>query len=600
MPFDGITIRAVTKELHSELVNARIDKIHQPEKDEIILSIRQQGVGSIKLLISANARWARIHTTTSKKENPAIPPSFCMLLRKYLEGGKIREIKQVDFERIVHIRIEALDDFREWKDKLLICEFMGRHSNIILVNPENGLIIDAIKKYGSDLSSYREVLPGKRYKHPPSQGKLNPLEAHSEDFARAMWDQGENQTLASSLFNVYSGISPFSARESCITSGLDPDMPVEQAGEYELGRLYTCIKNLLEEIDRGKVEPVILYKNNEAIEFSPFYNFIPSMSSKYVQFSSMNAACDCYYKDKINKLKLESARTNLSRNIKSLLDKSYKKKFLQEGDIHKAKENEKYRHWGELLTSYAHQLGKGDKEAVLSDFYTGEQVIIKLDPRYTPIQNAQKYFKKYNKSRKALDHLAKLTAKTQEEIDYLESVMVAIKQAEYLDELNEIIEELEREGYIRERSRRLRSKQEKSAPRRFISSDGLEILAGKNNTQNDFLTLKQAKNHDLWLHAKDIPGTHVIVKLPKNIASIHDVPDSTLEEAAALAAYFSKASQSDKVPVDYTFIANVHKPSGAKPGMVIYENYWTIMANPHSKRLSNLFNSADIEPEAEK
>ncbi len=589
MPFDGIIIRAVTKEMNSEIVNARIDKIYQPEKDEIVFSLRYARAGSIRMLISANARWARMHITTSKKENPAVPPSFCMLLRKYLEGGKIKEIKQVDFERIVHIKIEALDDFREWKTKLLICEFMGRHSNIILVNPETNLIVDAIKKYGSELSSYREVLPGKKYKFPPSQGKFNPLQTDFEDFAQAMWKQGENKTLADSLFSVYSGVSPFSARELCAVNGLNPDMPVEQSGEYELSRLYKGFKNLLEKIDEKNIHPVILYENNEAVELAPFLLSNLSSAQRYTEFASMNAACDCYYEEKINKLKLETIRSNLSRNIKGFLEKAYKKKFLQEGDMLKARENEKYRLWGELITAYAHQLKKGEKEAVLNDFYTGGQSIVKLDPRYTPIQNAQRYFKKYEKSRKALKHLEKLTAKTQQEIDYLESVMVAIKQAEHLVELNEIIEELEKEGYVKERSRRSQSKQGKSSPRRFISSDGLEILVGKNNTQNDLLTLKQARSHDLWLHTKDIPGSHVILKMQKNTGSIYDVPDSSLEEAAALAAYFSKARQSDKVPVDYTFRANVRKPAGTKPGMVIYDNYWTITVNPNSEILTKLF-----------
>jgi len=587
MPFDGICIRAITSELNSDLLNARIDKIHQPEKDELIFSIRQAGIGPVKILISANARWARMHINTVKKENPSTPPAFCMLLRKYLEGGKIKEIKQVDFERIVHIKIEALNDFQEWTEKLLICEFMGKHSNIILTNPENNLIIDAIKRYGSNLSSYREVLPGKEYKSPPDQGKLNPLKTGPDSFARAMWNTGETRALASSLFNVYSGISPFSARELCINAGLDPDMPVEQSGEFEFSKLYTYLKKLLEEIDNGIIHPGVLYENNQAVEFAP-YQLSKTPTQKFTVAASINTACDHYYANKLDMVRLESMKINLARNIKVFLNKANKKRFLQEGDMTRAKEDEKYKLWGELITAYAYQLKKGDLETTLADFYSGEEVNIKLDPRYTPIQNAQKYFKKYNKSRRTLKHLENLMAKNQKEIDYLESVIIAINQAEHPVELNEIVEELEKEGYIKSHNKRSKIKPQKSEPRRFLSSDGLEILVGRNNTQNDLLTLNLAARSDLWLHTKDIPGTHVIVKLPKHISSIHDVPDSTLEEAASLAAYFSKAGQADKVPVDYTFRANVHKPRGAKPGMVIYENYWTIMANPTSEKTNQL------------
>jgi predicted ribosome quality control (RQC) complex YloA/Tae2 family protein len=249
MPFDGLTIRALTQELNNDLTGARIDKIYQPEKDELNLVIRQPKLGNIRLLLSANARWARLHISTYKPINPPTPSSLCMLLRKYLEGGKITSIEQVDFERIIHIYIEALDDFREWKAKLLICEFMGKHSNIILVNPENNLIIDAIKKYGSDLSSYREVLPGQEYLSPPSQNKLNILSTNFELFAQNMWQQ-EDSTIATAVFKVLSGISPFSAQHICILAGINPDMPVDECGEFEFSQVFSYIKKLITTIEK--------------------------------------------------------------------------------------------------------------------------------------------------------------------------------------------------------------------------------------------------------------------------------------------------------------------------------------------------------------
>ncbi|HEX3010637.1 MAG TPA: NFACT RNA binding domain-containing protein, partial [Syntrophomonadaceae bacterium] len=306
-----------------------------------------------------------------------------------------------------------------------------------------------------------------------------------------------------------------------------------------------------------------------------------------VKFPSINLACDNFYSTKLAMVRLDSIKTNLHRSLKVFLDKAYKKRFLQEGDVEKAHQNEILRIWGELITAYSHQLKKGDTEANLIDFYSGKEITINLDPRYTPIQNAQKYFKTYNKGQRALKHLEILIAQNQQEIDYLETIEIGIKQADNIREIAEIVDEMEKQGYLKGNPH-TRNKLEKSQPRCYQSSDGLEILVGRNNYQNDMLTLKESNKSDLWLHTKDIPGTHVIVRLPRGTSDINQVPDTTLEEAAALAAYYSKASQSDKVEVDYTFRSNVRKPSGAKPGMVIYDNYWTIIANPRSEVLDKL------------
>ncbi len=594
MPFDGFAIRCLCRELNQELNNARIDKIHQPERDELNITLRQMKSGNHRLLLSANARWARFHLSTDKKPNPSQPSSFCMLLRKYLEGGKIKEIKQLGMERIIHIRIEALDDFKEWKDKLLICEFMGRHSNIILVNPENQIILDAIKKYGSDVSSYREVLPGKEYVAPPSQDKLDPTTTTWEQFTAAMWSQAEDTDLATAIFRVYSGISPYSARHICLQCSLDPAAAVGQAGEFELHKLYYWIINLLRAIDEGQVPPQVHYNHKkQPLEFGLFTDPEGATVAFSRNYPSMNEACDAFFGQKMSMLRLDSMKTNLSRNIKERLDKFYKKRFLQEGDLVKAQDNEIYKTRGELLTAYAHLFKKGDKEAVVEDFISGEKVALPLDPRFTPIQNAQRFFKIYNKSRGAQKHLEVLMAHNQQEIDYLESVLVAVQQAENPAQIDEIVEELEKEGYMKASSGKGKKREERSQPRRFDSSDGLLILVGRNNRQNDWLTLREADRHDLWLHTKEVPGTHVIIKLPAHFKSIHDVPDQTLMEAATLAAYYSKASQSNKVAVDYTFCQNVKKPNAAKPGMVIYDNYWTVMADPCSDLLNRLLESID-------
>lgn len=596
MPFDGLAIRALSLELNEYLNNARIDKIHQPEKDELNLSIRHMKSGSSKLLISANARWARIHLSSDKKANPTKPSGFCMLLRKYLEGGKIKEIRQIGMERIVHIRIEALDDFKEWKDKLLICEFMGRHSNIILVNPENGVILDAIKKFDSDQNAYREVLPGKEYIAPPDQGKLDAAEAGWNEYTAAMWSQEEEMGVSRAIFNIYTGISPYSARQICHASGIDPDLAVGQCGEFELSKIYYYLRELIEKINQGNFSAVVQYEHNKkAQEFTPFIPH-PDESIAFTRdFAGMNEACDTFFTEKMGFLRLDLLKQNLMRKVKERLDKLYKKRFLQEGDLEKALENEKYKVWGELLTAYAHLCKKGDAEITVDDFYSGESVTLALDLRYTPIQNAQKYFKIYNKSRGAQKHLEILMALNQQEIDYLESVTVAIQQAENPAQIAEIVEELEKEGCLKASGKKGKQREERSQPRRFVSSDGLLISVGRNNRQNDLLTLRESDRNDLWLHTKNIPGTHVIISLPAACKSIHDVPDRTLVEAATLAAYYSKASESEKVEVDYTFRYNVKKPGGAKPGMVIYDNYWTIVVNPRSGLVEELQSAQQIE-----
>lgn len=587
MPFDGLTIRAVSDELNNALLNARIDKIFQPEKDEIVFLIRQTGTGNnCRLLISANATWSRIHLDDNKKTNPSNPPSFCMLLRKYLEGGKIKEIKQLDFERIVHITIEALDDFREWKEKILICEFMGRHANIILVNPANDAIIDAIHRYSSDV---RDVTPGKPYVKPPEQGKLNPLVTSVEEFSERVWSMEKDSQLGSALFNIFSGISPVASKDICFAAGFDPLLPTEQCGIYELESLFDFFQKRLQALTEGLTEPSFICKKGQLSDYSPF-NLLQQQQLE--EPLSMNQVCSTFYSTKWQALRLESFRVKYQRLIKEILDKANKKRFHQEGDLGSAYKNEKYKVWGELLTSYAHTISKGETEVVLTNFYTDLPEKIELDVRYTPIQNAQKYFKIYNKSRRAILILEKLLKQNALEIEYLESTNLALTQAESLMELDEIVEELEKEGYIKKAKGRKAVIKEKSMPHKYISSDGFELLVGRNNRQNDLLTLKQSDRDDLWFHTKNIPGAHVIVRLNKNIKSIDAVPDKTIEEAAALAAYYSKARLSDKVPVDYTFRFNVKKPGGAKPGMVIYDNYWTIMANPQAH--SNIGGVSDV------
>ncbi len=588
MPFDGITIHAICNELSAILNGGRIDKIHQPEKDELLLTIHQPKIGSYKLLISANARWARIQFQDAKVNNPITPPSFCMLLRKYLEGAKIISIRQLGLERIVHINFEALNDFREWQSITLICEFMGKHSNIILVNPETGIIIDAIKKYSHELSSFREVLPGREYLQPPAQGKITFKDISIDDFCALLW-KDETKSLSQACFLSFEGFSPFAAKQICLQAGLDPAMSVALCGLFEFTQLHQFIQKLLNSVESVEVESSLLLTRKGAQDFAP-YAIIDDHGSSYTEtYPTILKTCSLYFNQSLHRFRLESFQANIIRRIKDLLERSYRKKLFQSGDLEHALQNKKYRTWGELLTAFSTLSKKGDQEIILNDFYDDEPITIILDPLLTPIQNAQKFFKIYNKSTKTIKSLETLMQQNQENIDYLESTIVAVEQSESIQQIEEIVLELENEQFFKKKGKNKGSKTTTiSNPRRFMSSDGFEILVGRNNRQNDVLTLKTAGKMDLWLHTKDIPGTHVIIKTPNTCQNIDDIPIRTLEEASALAAYFSKAQQADKVAVDYTFRKHVQKPKNSRPGMVIYENYWTIMAKPRINDLSEL------------
>ncbi|NSW82256.1 MAG: fibronectin/fibrinogen-binding protein [Syntrophothermus sp.] len=598
MPFDGLTIAALCEELNPFLQGCRIDKILQPEKDEIVLSLRKPK-GSKRLVISANPGWSRLHLTDERKENPATPFAFCMLLRKHLDGARVKEIVQVDSERVVNIRCEALNDFLEWKEKVLVCEFTGKHTNIILMDPETNLITDALKRFGPDSNSYREILPGHPYVPPPAQGKLEAENATYEEFAARLWETGDS-SLNRGMFRVCAGISQFTARYICHRSGLDPDLPTDECGELELSKLFLTWRSLWEHAKNSRVNPTVLTGPRGVLEFSPF-SLLPMASQEageeVLTFASVNQAVDYYFYHKLSQLRAYSYKTNLLRTLKAHLEKAYRKALLQEGDLVQAEKTFPYRTWGELLTAYGHQIEKGQTEVELIDFYTGESVTVELLPHLTPIENAQRYFKLYAKGKAAALHAEKRLRETRQEIAYLESAQFALEQAETMDEIEEIAEELDREGYInKDRKRKARVKEERLQPRMFPSSDGYKILVGRNNLQNEQLTLKASGHNDLWLHAKDVPGSHVIVRLSKNIQSIHEVPDHTLEEAALLAAYFSKSRESDKVAVDYTFRNNVKKPKGSKPGMVVYDNYWTLYVNLKDPRLESLLRK-EFRPE---
>ncbi len=588
MPFDSLTLTGLCTELNEKLTQARIHKIYQPRRDEITLVLRPREGSAIHLSISANAVNARIHISEVHPENPKQAPAFCMLLRKYLEGARVESIAQDGLDRVLQIHMLALNDFREWEAKTLICEFMGKHSNILLVNPADGHIIDAIRRYSHEVSTYREVLPGKTYIAPPPQEKHDVREISAEDFSRLAWNLENPETLSNAAFQVLSGMSPAAAVHFCRACRLEPDMPAEECGAYEFRLLHQTILQTVQKLTAaGQHTGYLLRVNGSYKDFAAYPLFPAKGEVKVIETESISAAATRFYAQKEENLQIEQLRQSMSRRLKAQLDKLCRKQHFQNGDKAQAIRNEKYKTWGELLTAYAWQFKKGDTEAVLADFYTGENVTIQLDRRYTPIENAQHFFKIYNKSRGTLLHLETLMAENQQEIDYLQNALLAMEQAESVRELSEIRLEMEKQGYLKAPAEKSRKpvREQKLPPRRFLSSDGLPILVGRNSVQNDWL-VRHAASSDLWLHTKEIASSHIILPLPREITSIDEVPDSTLLEAAMLCAYYSQGRSGNKVPVDYTFIRNVKKPAGAKPGLVIYENCWTILVDPNSDAMA--------------
>lgn len=580
MPFDGFFIHALVNELNHELAGSRIERIYQPDKHDLVIVIRRQK-GNCRLAMSANARWSRFHLTREKHDNQPHPRPFCMFLRKYLEGAKIIGIEQPGWERIIKVRLLTLNNFHDWTELLLIGEFMGRHSNIILVDPQTNTILDAIKRYGSDVSSYREVLPGAPYVSPPSQNKMLPHDVTPESLWSKWLPGMEDKRIAEALFASVEGLSPVSSRYICQMAGIDPHLLVEECGELELTKVYMALKSTISRIKDENISPGLVSGSMP----SDFWIF--PLGKDWENTDSINEAADRYFTRQINREQLMALKANLGRALRTHLDRLYRKLAFQEEDLKEAQRKEYLRIWGELLIAYAHEIPRGSSTVILNDFYTGEPVAIELKPHLSGIENAQKYFREYAKARIARDHLLEFIKSTRQEIEYLETVQLAVEKAETTTETEEIMDELSEEGYLKENCKG-KNKRGEIAFRQFTSSDGYQILVGKNNRQNDLLTTKKSSPGDLWLHAKDIPGTHVIVRLPETGYDINKIPDRTLTEAALLAAYYSRAREGGKVDVDYTFRRQVKKPKGARPGMVVYDGYWTITVDLRDPSLDRL------------
>lgn len=556
MPFDGIVTKAVTEQLQEKLIKGRIDKIYQPTETELLLTIRNHRK-KFTLLLSVHPSYSRFHLTEEKFINPEQPPMFCMHLRKYLIGGIIENIKQKEMERIVTFNIRTRDELGITTFHHLIVEIMGRHSNILLVDEKKEKIIDCIKHIPPFQNRYRTLLPGHEYISPPDQGKLNPLNITKEQFLKRIdFNAGK---IDRQIVQAVEGFSPFIAKEVTDRTKL---------GSAE--RYWKHFNIIKEKILHQKYIPTIYKNAREDFHVLPLRDF----SGEQETFSNVSKMLDKFYAGKAERDRIKQQTRDLKRFIQQEVRKNERKLELHHETIMRAKEAERYQKYGELLTAHMHLVKKGDKDITVVDYYDPEQkeITIPLQQDQSPSQNAQRFFTRYRKLQEAREYAQIEIQKTKTELNYFEQLLHQLEHAR-TEDIEEIREELREEGYWKKQKVKRKRKEKAPKPEKFLSSDGTPIYVGKNNRQNDYLTQRLANRRDIWLHTKDIPGSHVVIRS-------ENPSKETLLEAAILAAYHSKAQYSESVPVDYTEIRYVNKPRGAKPGFVTYVKERTLYVTP--------------------
>lgn len=565
MAFDGITIAGITKELNQLLTGGRIYKIAQPESDELLLTVKNNG-SQYRLLLSADASLPLVYLTDKNKQSPMTAPGFCMLLRKHLQNARILDITQPGLERIIRIRLEHLNEMGDLYQKTLVIEIMGKHSNIIFCNENT--IIDSIKHISGIVSSVREVLPGREYFIPQTQSKQEPLafleetpDAGRQDFKEKLLSMP--MPLYKALYCAYTGFSPVMAQEICFRAGLDGDIPAGSQTPEALERLYDTFLALLKQIASGDFQPNIIYEKKTPIEFAALPLTLYA-DKDAVSFDSVSEVLEHYYEEKNTLTRIRQKSADLRKIVQTALERNIKKYDLQLRQMKDTEKREKYRIYGELLNTYGYGAEPGARSLEALNYYTDEMITIPLDDTLTPSENAKKYFDKYGKMKRTFEALSELTIEVKAEIEHLESIAAALDIALQEEDLVQIKEELIESGYIRRKGGGKKIKVT-SRPFHYLSSDGFHMYVGKNNYQNDELTFKLASGNDWWFHAKGIAGSHVIVRTEGK-----ELPDRTFEEAARLAAWYSKGREQEKVEIDYLQKKNVKKPNGAKPGFVVY------------------------------
>ena len=580
MAFDGLTIANLVYDLNKELTGARLYKIAQPEADELLLTIKSND-GQKRLLISADASLPLVYLTDDNKQSPLTAPGFCMLLRKHLQNGRILSVTQPGLERIIHIDVEHLDEMGDLRRKTLVIEIMGKHSNIIFVN-EDGTILDSIKHVSAAVSSVREVLPGKPYFVAQTQDKLDLFSMTQEQFTATI--SSKPQPAFKALYGSVTGISPILAQELCYRARLDGDLPTAGMSQTDHANLWKVMQALKAIIQDGAFAPCIAYDGKKPVEYAAIpltiygakadaadreaANAVTALDATgfRVEFaSSMSSLLEGYYAEKNAQTRIHQKSADLRRIVQTALERNVKKYDLQLQQIKDTEKRETFRIYGELLNTYGYNAAPGAKSLEALNYYTNETIQIPLDPTLTAKENAQRYFDRYGKLKRTNEALTELTKEVKAEIDHLESIATSLEIAQKEEDLAEIKEELISSGNVHRKGPAGKKVKITSKPFHYVSSDGFDIYVGKNNFQNDQLTFQVATGNDWWFHAKKIPGSHVIVKTEGK-----ELPDRTFEEAARLAAFYSKGRDQDKVEIDYIQKKHVKKPSGAKPGFVVY------------------------------
>ncbi|MCI8464967.1 MAG: fibronectin/fibrinogen-binding protein [Lachnospiraceae bacterium] len=581
MALDGIAIACMAKEIKERIAGGRITKIAQPESDALMLTIKNQK-DAWKLFLSAGASLPLVYFTEQSKPNPMTAPGFCMLLRKHIGGGRILSVSQPGLERILILEIEHLNEMGDICRKKLIGEFMGKHSNLIFCD-ENDTIIDSIKHIPLSVSSVREVLPGRPYFIPDTMQKKNPLTVTEEEFFSVLAEKPT--TLSKALYTSFTGLSPVMAEEICHLSSLDSRVSFVELTEPERIHLSGTFRRRMEDVEKGAFTPCIFYDRQIPFEFSALpLSHLDAYERQ--DFPSISEVLETYYASREAIVRIRQKSAELRHMVQTALERNRKKYDLQARQLKDTEKRDKFRIYGELINTYGYGLEPGEKTLTALNYYTNETVTIPLDNTMTPQENAKKYFDRYGKLKRTFEALTELIRETKEEIDYLDSVSSALDIAVEEADLIQIREELREAGFVKKRGPKEKRTKITSVPLHFLSSDGYHLYVGKNNLQNEELTFHLASGNDLWFHAKGIPGSHVIVKTEGK--SKESLPDRLFEEAAGLAAYYSKGQSNDKVEIDYVEKKQVKKVNGARPGFVIYHTNYSMVASPSLSGLTKL------------
>ena len=566
MAFDGVTIAGIVSELKDKLIGNRIYKIAQPEKDELLLTVKGS-CGQVRLLMSADASLPLLYLTQQNKTSPMTAPNFCMLLRKHLQNARIVSVAQPGLERIVRFELEHLNELGDLCRKYLIIELMGKHSNIIFCDDKD-MIIDSIKHISGMVSSVREVLPGRIYFIPKTQDKAELLACTKDEMAAVL--RAKNVPLFKAVYTGFTGISPSIAQELCYRAGVDADLPSAGVEAEALERMASVLTSLAEDIKNTNFDYNVVYENNQPVEYAAV-RLSSYKEEQRRRFESVSALLEYYYAEKNTITRIRQRSVDLRKIVATALERNVKKYDLQIKQLQDTEKRETYRVYGELLNAYGYGVEAGAKSMEALNYYTDQMITIPLDPMLSAGENAKKYFDKYQKLKRTYEALTTLTKETKEEIDHLSSISISLDIALKEEDLVQIKEELIESGYIR---RKGGTKREKitSKPFHYLSSDGYHIYVGKNNYQNEELTFKFATGNDWWFHTKGIPGSHVVVK-----SNGEELPDRVFEEAGKLAAHYSQARGQEKVEIDYTQKKNVKKPNGSKPGFVVYYTNYSLV-----------------------